>query len=235
MNNFFDYEFPEASDTYQRFDRWQWQVHNELNRRVLASVSAFAQWTVSGRHHERDGETLFAYPAIGLRHDSRDDSRQPSRGGFASLTLSVLPDGLHSDRLTQTGWLSQWEWRRFMPAFSESVFAWRIEGQWADGDVFEAALGGDRQLRGYVARRFLGDTALAAQAELRFPMYAFVSGVTFVETGWIRTADQWRQPTSLGGGLRFGLPPDGRIKIRADLGASDDGDVQFFVGFNQVF
>lgn len=234
-DNFFDYEFPEDESDYERFDRWTLDLDNELDRALTERWSVFGRLSVSGRHHERDGETVIAYPGVGARWDSRNANLNPRQGGYAVAAVDVLPDVLHSERLDNTGWRGGLDLRRYVPLFEQSVLALRAEGEVTDGDVFEAALGGDRQLRGYVGRRFVGDTRLATQAELRFPIIGWVSGVTFVETGWIASDGDWDNPSSLGGGLRFGLPPDGQMKVRADLGVSDAGDMQFFVSFNQVF
>lgn len=235
VDNFFDYEFPKGESDYQRFDRWKLDLDTELDRNLTSRWSAFGSASISGRYHERDGDTLFAYPGVGLRWDSRDSGLNPRQGGYAEGVLDVLPDFLHSESIDYTGWQGGLDLRRYVPLFENSVVALRVTGQATDGDVFEASLGGDHQLRGYVARRFVGETSLASQAELRFPVIGWVSGVTFVETGWIGTAGEWDNPSSVGGGLRFGLPPDGEMKVRADIGVSDQGEMQLFVSFNQVF
>ncbi len=235
IDNFFDYEFPEGESDYERFDRWKLDLDTELDRNLTGQWSAFGRSSISVRHHERDGDTLFAYPGVGVRWDSRNSGLNPRRGGYAEGVFDVLPDFLHSEALDHTGWHGELDVRRYLPLFEESVVALRINGQATDGEVFEAALGGDRQLRGYVAQRFVGEASLATQVELRFPIIGWVSGVTFVETGWIGTAGDWDNPSSAGGGLRFGLPPDGEMKVRADIGVSDQGDMQLFVSFNQVF
>lgn len=235
VDNFFDYEFPEGETDYDRFDRWRLDVNNELDRSLTDQVSVFGRVFIGGQFHERDGDTGFAYPGLGLRWDSRNTNLNPRRGSYAITSVDVQPDVLHSSDLGRTGWQAGLDLRHYWPVFEQSVLALRADGQLADGKVFETTLGGDRQLRGYVARRFTGDTRLATQAELRFPIVGWVSGVTFVETGWIAANDEWEQPSSLGGGLRFGLPPDGQMKVRADMGVSDEGEVQFFVSFNQVF
>jgi len=235
VDNYFDYEFPEGESDYERYDRWKLDLNNELDRSLTEQWSTFGRLSMGYRHHERDGETLFAYPGVGVRWDSRDSGMNPRQGGYAVAAIDVLPDVFHSDDLDATGWSGELDVRRYVPLFEESVLALRAEGEVTDGDVFEATLGGDRQLRGYVARRFVGDNSLATQAELRFPIIGWVSGVTFVETGWIESNGDWDSPASAGGGLRFGLPPDGEMKVRADLGVSEDGEMQFFVSFNQVF
>ena len=235
VDNFFDYEFPDGTSDYQRFDRWRLTLDNEMSRTISGPLSVLGRLSIAGRLHERDGDDANAYPGLGLRWDSRDAGINPRRGTYAVLAADVQPDVLHSKRLDQTGWRGGLDLRRYIPLAGASVVALRFDGHATDGEVFDAALGGDEQLRGYVARRFVGDSSMAAQAEVRFPLLGWVSGVAFAETGWIQDGDHAETPSSVGGGLRFGLPPDGEMKVRADLGMSAEGDVQFFVSFNQVF
>ncbi|MEP4548591.1 MAG: BamA/TamA family outer membrane protein [Saccharospirillum sp.] len=235
VDNFFDYEFPDGASEYQRFDRWRLMLDNEMSRTISGPLSALGRLSVAGRLHERDGDDVNTYPGLGLRWDSRDTGINPRRGTYAVIAADVQPDALHSKRLDQTGWRGGLDVRRYFPMPGTTVMALRFEGNATDGEVFDTALGGDSQLRGYVARRFVGESSMAAQAEVRFPLVGWVSGVAFAETGWIQDGDYLETPSSTGGGLRFGLPPDGEMKVRADLGMSAEGDVQFFVSFNQVF
>ena len=235
VDNFFDYEFPDGSQEYQRFDRWRLTLGTDMSRTISGPLSVLGRLTVAGRLHERDGDEVNTYPGLGLRWDSRDTGINPRQGTYAVIAADVQPDALHSRHLDQTGWRSGVDVRRYVPLPGATVLALRFEGEATDGGVFDAALGGDAQLRGYVARRFVGESSMAAQAEVRFPLLGWVSGVAFAETGWIHDGRHAETPSSLGGGLRFGLPPDGEMKVRADLGMSAEGDVQFFVSFNQVF
>jgi outer membrane protein assembly factor BamA len=239
VDNFFDYEFPDGVSDYRRFDRWRIGLNNELGRdlggTISDSASVFGRLSVSASTHERDGDRVNAYPGLGLRWDNRESGVNSRQGTYAEIAADVQPDALHSEALNDTGWRVETDLRHYVPVLEQSVLALRVEGSATDGDVFDAALGGDNSLRGYVARRLVGDASVAAQSELRFPLFGWVSGVAFAESGWIESAGKSSTPSSFGGGLRFGLPPDGQMKVRADLGFSEEGDPEFFVSFNQVF
>lgn len=98
-------------------------------------------------------------------------------------------------------------------------------------------LGGTDRLRGYYYGRFRGSAYYLTQTELRFPIYKFLSGVTFGEFGEVTAREKdpfTRAHVSYGGGLRIGLPPDNVAKIRIDYAIGRD-QRGVFVDFGHAF
>jgi outer membrane protein assembly factor BamA len=237
LNNFFDYEFPEGSDEYERFDRLQASIGSEWSfpLKDRKDWSWFYGVRLETEQHDRDGDFTKGYPSIGIQRDRRDRSINTSAGDMFSTRTSVLPDALHSQSIGDPGWLVQADYRHYQAVFSESVLASRIEAEASDGKVFTSSLGGSNQLRGYVNDRYEGDAKLAGQLELRFPIWKWISGATFIETGTLQMDGDWETLTNGGLGLRFGLPPDGAMKLRFDYGIAENGDSEVYVNFNQAF
>ena len=100
------------------------------------------------------------------------------------------------------------------------------------------SLGGRRVLRGWTENRFRGDKTYLIQGELRTDVWKdILSGVVFLETGEVASFKKsFKGPRwSYGAGLRLGLPPTYAIKMRADLGISDEKTMNFIVDFLQAF
>lgn len=174
-----------------------------------------------------------------VTHDTRETNFSPRYGGKRTL------------------WVEEWMWQgsdvrprsrlgfevaQFFPVLPPNVvLALRSEGGLSFGDrsyFTNYALGGIKRLRGYYSNRFRGDHYLLGGSELRFPIWSFISGVAFAEAGkvWAKDQDDGLKNIALagGGGLRFGLPPDYRIKLRFDIAASKDQWGIFFA-FNEAF
>ena len=92
-------------------------------------------------------------------------------------------------------------------------------------------MGGSWMLRGYGGEYFSGDRCVSLQAEYRYPIWKLFSGVLFSEVGLVDD----EQGSAHGIGLRIGIPPDGNIKARFDLGFTQEGEMNFYVNFKHVF
>ena len=237
LNNFFDYEFPEGSSQYNRYDRWQTRINSEWSLPISDSTAWSWLYGVSleAERHDRDGNTTKGYPSVGVERDRRDRSMNTRFGDVLSSRISVLPDALHSQSIDEAGWRWQADYRHYQPILAHSVLASRLEVEASDGDVFVSSVGGSNQLRGFVEERYEGKMKVAGQLELRFPIWKWIAGATFIETGQIKTHSEWRTLSNGGVGLRFGLPPDGAVLLRFDYGIADNGDNEVFVNFNQAF
>lgn len=237
MNNFFDYEFQEGSDEYERYDRWQASIDSKWSFPIARSTvwSWLYGMRLEVERHDRDGHITKGYPSIGLQRDRRDSVMHTRSGDIFSTRVSYQPSALYSKPIDDVAWSWQADYRYYHPVMFNSVLASRLEVEKTDGDVFVSSLGGSSQLRGYVDDRYEGKTKVAGQLELRFPIWKWVSGVTFIETGTLKVNSGWKTLTNVGGGLRFGLPPDGAIKIRVDYGVAENGDSEVYVNFNQAF
>jgi hypothetical protein len=98
----------------------------------------------------------------------------------------------------------------------------------------EFRLGGTDRLRGFFYNRFRGSLYYVEQTELRFPIWRWVSGASFLEFGEATEKHFGRAHVSYGGGLRIGLPPDNVSKIRIDYAMSRDQQ-GVFVDFGHSF
>jgi hypothetical protein len=75
----------------------------------------------------------------------------------------------------------------------------------------------------------------AAQLEGRFPIWSWLSGVAFAETGEATDGDfKGDLSTSFGGGIRIALPPSGMMKARIDYGQGRDQS-GIYVAFGHAF
>jgi predicted amidohydrolase YtcJ len=174
-----------------------------------------------------------------LVHDTRDNLFSTRYGGRRTAWAEAWPAQAGEPRLLERMGLTL---SQFVPVWApEVVLAMKAEGGASFGQHAYAtafALGGSDLLRGYFGNRFRGHHYAAATGELRFPIAWIVSGVVFGETGRVWTSDGVPNGRSVhvsgGGGLRFGLPPDGLIKLRFDCGVAPDQWGIFFK-FNEAF
>ena len=174
-----------------------------------------------------------------ILHNTRDTLFSPRRGGMREVWLdSWLLQGNELSLLGRMGArVSQ-----FIPLYAPSlILALRAEAGLSIGEhsyTTNFAIGGDEILRGYYDNRFRGHYYAALGTELRFPIWFFISGVAFAETGMVFLDDvepQWEDVAVVGGGgLRFGLPPDFLIKLRFDVGFGRDQWGLFFA-FDEAF
>ena len=141
LNNFFDYEFPEGSDDYVRYDRLQASVGAEWSYPIEGNWSWFTGARVETEQHDRDGDASRAFPTLGIQHDRRDRDINSSSGDLFTTKVNVLPEALHSNRIGSPGWNIQSDYRHYLPVFKQSVLASRVEVQATDGEVFNASLG----------------------------------------------------------------------------------------------
>ena len=194
-------------------------------------------------------EFLLNLKAI-LGYDSRDSWKDPKSGQFAKLSFGCAPRLGHGSSfclgdLDARSWLTFYSWTLALRGFAGSSFFAKASYSLA------YALGGPKVLRGFSENRFRGDKVYFGQAELRRPLWLgaegsrwreFLSGAVFAEIG--ETAEygeglfqdfRW----DYGLGLRLGIPPSFKIKLRADLGFStvpeDQDRLHLTVGFLQAF
>ena len=85
------------------------------------------------------------------------------------------------------------------------------------------SLGGPDTLRGFHQNRFRGESFYLSQTELRYTPFLFLTLVGFVDLGVAGDQPFSAGPRySFGGGLRIGLPPDYRHKVRIEWGEGED-------------
>lgn len=235
LNNFFNYT-TEPSSTNIVSTAGHLQTEGFL--RLRKPISQSWEWQLgpvaSWRRHEEDGSSAQAHLAVRMIHDTRDNPINSQHGYYLAGTWRLQPDWTHSQ---QTEGSMQWAWdnRVFLSPVQNHVLAFRGLAETSVGPGLLSQLGGSELLRGYLGNTFEGDRMLALQGEYRFPVFAFVRGVAFYESGWVHADQDWKRPSSAGFGFRFGLPPDQSMSVRWDLAVNDNGEWQTFVNFNQVF
>lgn len=99
-------------------------------------------------------------------------------------------------------------------------------------------IGGESNLRGVYIARYRDRTAFSWQNDVRIPVWWRFGAVAFVDLGQV-APDLDRMSllgfhVGVGAGIRFLLDEDERIGLRFDVG-THQGDVQFYIGFNEVF
>ena len=223
-------------------------VRLPLGRKWEAGLYAQYSWLKEGTEDRillgegaRTGVVSGSYwgPRLELVWDTRDNGFSSRKGTrLAAWSTAWVQQGSESlPRLTVGGNISH-----FVPLRAPDwILALRLEGGANFGDrgyLSDFALGGVGRLRGYSTNRFRGDHAVDGTAELRFPIWRFVSGAAFADAGrvWIDGMPQSANPIALsgGGGLRFGIPPDGLVKLRLDAGFGRDEWGLFFT-FGEAF
>jgi hypothetical protein len=122
--------------------------------------------------------------------------------------------------------------RRFFPLGAGQVLALQAKGRIMTGDppfYRLATIGGISVLRGLYDGRFRDKTAVAVQAEYRFPIpiTKLLGGVVFAGVGEVaeRPADLSLVDLQVAGGvgIRVMLDPRERINLRIDVGFSSYG------------
>lgn len=247
FNSFFDLYFGEGMRTRLedklRLDQLRYLGQLHLPVKIGANTAlgpvayerVRAEQGVDGDPKKRliSGEDTAAF-GLELAMDGRDNEFSPLKGAFlnARVLNHPTPAGTN-DAFTQ----AELDLRGFH-SLGPVTFAGRLLGAWSWGDpsyLYRYQLGGDGVLRGYYGNRFRGKNKAAAQFEVRFPLYHFLSGDIFGDTGEVSDAGfQGRLRTGWGGGIRIALPPSGMMKARIDYGHGDDQD-GIYVAFGHAF
>ena len=167
-----------------------------------------------------------------IRYDSRNNYFNATKGEYYELKswmLLPLPSPL----------FIKGEVQLFFPLYKNK---WVLAGKGSAGMslfhptpyVFRFALGGPHSLRGYRQNRFRGESYYLSQIELRYTPWPFLTIAKFFDAG--SAGDSFPLPPrySLGGGLRFGLPPDYNKKMRLEVGFGKD-QYNIVVSFGHPF
>ena len=177
---------------------------------------------------------------LGVRYffDSRDDRIRTERGLYLFTSFDLIGKYLGSDFDFHTFSL---DLRGFITPWSGVTFAGQVLSRLQGGDVPVQSLafvGGNYMLRGYYSRRFRDKSSVAAQMEVRFPIYWIVSGVVYGGLGQVAPACREMQWNAFhyagGGGIRVIFDKRSRSAIRFDVSFSGEGHT-FFLGFGEAF
>lgn len=177
--------------------------------------------------------------ALGLHlaWDDRDSILSSRRGTYFQVDYTVQPQVWTTLKQTTNFSQVKVDYRRFHSILPDLVLATRGLGGYSFGEpgyLFRFRLGGVDTLRGYKDNRFRGRRFLAWQEELRWRMGKWITLNLSSDLGTIGD-DEFRQLKVTGQiGLRFGLPPDGKQKMRADWAFGADQQT-FQVQFGEIF
>ena len=148
----------------------------------------------------RDTESAYLSNILSLRYDTRDSFNNPSRGYALQYDFETnwpqhkLMESVSAKSL-QFSWGDEFYFlRNSLSAqyytvlwYPKTVLALRLQGQQQSGDniPFQAMLpmGGGTTLRGTPAERYLVNTTLVGNAEIRFPIYKALGGVIGYDAG----------------------------------------------------
>ncbi len=230
----------------------------EIDQRLFTLRPAFEfpltqtlEWSLFADYRQRsdqgvDGDaTLRLFPdetttavGIGLRDDSRSDRFSPVAGHLADLRLSRIgPESTNLDAAREV-WQLDGEWRQYASIISSVTWAGRVAAGISDGEpgyLFRYTLGGAQRLRGLEGNRMRGKRYWLLQNELRYPIWRFISGTAFIESGSVGEDSFGAPLTTYGIGLRFGLPPDFRVKLRFDFARTEGEETLAYVDFGHAF
>ncbi len=173
-----------------------------------------------------------------LNFDSRDNINFPMHGGLYDLAWRLYGSALGGDFELNALTL---DLRHYVSLGSRSVFAVRALGSRTGGNVpfqLMPSLGGQNLLRGYFAGRFRDRRVVAAQGEIRFPLWRRLGGVLFGGLGQVAARDDPiainRLHYTSGFGLRVLLVRQEGLNLRFDWGFAADQS-GFYFGLGEAF
>ena len=170
-------------------------------------------------------------------YDSRDDPFVPLKGFYAQL------DGYFNAHLlgsTQDYTKYLIDLRGYIPVGKDQLIALNFYSQIATGEVpFQdmASLSNGIHSRGYASGRYIDKNLMSLQAEYRYYFGRF--GIS----AFAGTANVGDTPLkalkmdkfTFGGGLRLKPFRGQRMYFRGDVGFNTHGDVQFYLGIDELF
>ncbi len=166
-------------------------------------------------------------PASGLgvilRHDTRDNTYQPSTGFYNQISAVAFGDGVGSDYAFKVLSL---DLRMYARSFFRShVIALQTYDVFISGEApFQmlALLGGSYCMRGYYLGRYRDRNMITAQAEYRLPIAWRFGAAAFAGAGDVQSDlhefSVDRLKYSAGFGVRFLFDAQERINARLDFG-----------------
>lgn len=252
FSDYFQYYFGEGSstdaDVYTKLFASVYKVRPELSYDLHRDWRTTVFADLRGRHETKqlDREDVDlgrnAFPdehTLGLgasiQRDTRDNPFSTRKGILGRVEMMHVPSGLNVEG-NGAATLFQADLRAFRYLYSARyVLAARFTGGYADGDpsyLFRYTVGGAYTLRGFYGNRFRGSRFYAGQLEMRFPLIGRFGGAGFVDAGDIGDGALNGMRVSYGGGIRFAL--NANVKLRLDYGTSNDQSGVFFT-FGESF
>ncbi len=183
------------------------------------------------------GNATYTSGDLSLRYDTRNSFINPSRGIVLDGEAEFAPkwDLGNTSFERCAGWFQCYS-GLFYPT---TVFALRIGLQQVFGDNLPiqilSSLGGTNTMRGYPQDRYLDKACGLVNAELRFPIYWRIGGVTGFDAGkvWQSVAELDVRRWAFNPVVGLRLYMDNYV-VRADVGFGKEG-AGFYLNFGQLF
>lgn len=175
-----------------------------------------------------------------LAYDTRDNVVCSSRGLFAKLTAT------HFLKLKNPASLNklQADFRHFLPIYRELSFAYQLYADMTLPQKHERpfqmlpTFGGTDIMRGFRTNMWKDDISVAAQAELRIPIWRMFRAVVFSNIGDVYSWQDMRfvkPKVGYGAGLRVQFNQE-KANIRFDVARQNyDNQWYFYINVNEAF
>ena len=185
---------------------------------------------------------------LNLLLDSRDSPIAAARGWYANLNYTFNPAFLGSETTWQTVYLDV---RTYLALPGRLVLALWTYGWFNFGEVPYlqlASIGSDpdaRSGRGYTEGRHMGQSLLYAEAELRFPIWEWLTGVASLNVHSASQPDArgilhdeprfvyWKP--AVVAGLRILVTKETRSNVAVDVAFGRDGQRGIYLNFGEAF
>jgi hypothetical protein len=161
-------------------------------------------------------------------YDTRDNNLWPDDGTWFEFTATDYGDHFGGDFEYSKYIL---KWAQYFPLRSDITLAYRIDGQFIDGNAPFYDLSSIR-LRGFPGGRYSDDSAITAQVEGRWNLYGNWTALLFGGGGRIakELGDFGSSTTRYAGGvgIRYNIAKDQKLNIGVDITFGDD-EVNLYV------
>ncbi len=173
------------------------------------------------------GKGLYVGLGISAGYDTRDNNNAPHSGILARYEYVNYITGIGSDLDFQT---HKFDLRHYVPTSRRTTFAIAAHMRISRGEIpfrMLSAPDGVQILRGIENRRYIDRDLLAFQTEFRFPVQGKISAAVFADVAQVEDdfanlkMDEFT--TSVGGGLRYALNQEKRLRMRLDMAWVDSG------------
>jgi len=173
--------------------------------------------------------------------DNRDNIYFSSKGFYSMLNLRYSDKFFQSTRnyFVMTAFVNGYH--TLLPNSKKLTLAWRVfyQGSWGNLSYNELANYGDADgVLGYTPGKYVNNSELNGQTEIRYDIWKFIGVAGFIGTGKIfPTLMTFGQSVWLhfaGVGLYLNVIPSQNLRMRLNL-AFGRGDFGFYIGLGQLF
>lgn len=172
-------------------------------------------------------------------YDGRDYPFSAHKGAYAEFYYQYYP------KISNGGFaFSEWgvDLRKYYPITTKSTFALQFMTKNTIGNVplrEIPRLGSSNIMRGFFTGRYRDLSYTAAQAEIRVPVWRFISGAVFGSAGMVNESISKYQLNELryagGAGLRFLVNKKNRMILRVDYARNSLAGSAFYIRLQEAF